>query len=453
MAQINQKQDRTAELGTGNIGTLLWRYAFPSIIAMAASSIYNIVDSIFVGQGVGDIGISGMTLTAPFMNLSAAFGAMVGVGSSTLISIKLGQGDTHTAQKILGNTITLNILLGILFTAACWPFLDQILHFFGASEATLPYARDYLLIILIGNVITHSYFGLNAVLRSAGHPNKAMQCTFLTIVANTILDPLFIFVFGWGIQGAAIATILSQAISLVWQLELFSRPEELLHFRRGIYALDMKIVRQSLTIGLSPFIMNSCACLVVLLINNRMVDFGGDMAIGAYGIVHRVVFLFVMVVVGLNQGMQPIAGYNWGARKNDRVWTVLKYTMIAATAVTTSGFLLGVFLPRPIIHAFGTGPELTEIAVRGFRFNVAAFPLAGVQMVITHFLQSIGHPGKSIFLSMTRQLLFLFPLVVILPYYWGLDGVWIAIPFSDGISTLTAVGMLLWLTKHLKSKK
>lgn len=441
------------ELGTKPIGKLLWQYALPSIIAMMASSLYNIVDSIFVGQGVGDIAISGMAVASPIMNLSAALGAMVGVGASTVISVRLGQGKYETAQHILGNTITLNIILGLFFTFACWPFLDKILYLFGASEATLPYARDYMLIILWGNVISHSYFGLNAVLRSAGHPRAAMNCTFLTIGANTILDPLFIFGFGWGIRGAAIATILSQAISLVVQICLFSRKDELLHFRRGIYKLDFSIVRQTIAIGLSPFIMNTCACLVVIFMNNSFLSYGGDMAIGAQGIVHRVIFLFVMIVVGFNQGMQPIAGYNWGAHQNDRVWTVLRYTIAAATAVTTTGFLIGELLPAPIIHAFGAGPELTKIAVRGFRIAVALFPLVGVQMVIGNFFQSIGHAGKSIFQSMTRQLLFLLPAVLILPRFWGLDGVWLAIPVSDGIAFFVSAAMLWWLVYHIKKQE
>ena len=262
--QIQQKQYVPTELGELGVGRLLWQYALPAIIAMAAASIYNIVDSIFVGQGVGDIGISGMAIASPFMNLSAAFGAMVGVGASTVISVRLGQQRYETAQHTLGNAITLNIILGLLFTIACLPFLDNILTLFGASEATLPYARDYMRIILIGNVVSHSYFGMNAMLRSAGHPKAAMNLTFLTIIVNTILDPLFIFVFDWGIKGAAWATILSQLVSLMVQIKLFSRKNELLHLKRGIYGLKSDIVRQCLAIGLSPFLMHSCACTEVI---------------------------------------------------------------------------------------------------------------------------------------------------------------------------------------------
>ncbi len=444
------QQHVPTELGTKPIGALLWQYSLPAIIAMVASSIYNIVDSIFVGQGLGDEAISGMAVASPFMNLSAAFGAMIGIGASTVISVRLGQGKYDEAQHILGNTISLNVVLGVIFTVVCLPFLDEILYLFGASDVTLPYARQYMLIILLGNMVTHLYYGLNAVLRSAGHPRMAMSCTFLAIIINCLLDPLFIFVFHWGIQGVAWATIIAQAIAFCWQLRLFSRPTELLHLRKGIYRLRLDIVRQCLAIGLSPFLMNSCACLVVLFCNNRLLQYGGDMAIGAYGIVNRVVFLFVTIVMGLVQGMQPIVGYNWGARQNDRVFRVLRYGITGATCITLAACLTGELMPAPVIHIFGAGPELTEKAVQAFHFVVAAFPLVGAQMVIGNFFQSIGHAGKSIFLSVTRQMLFLIPLLAVLPQWWGLDGVWLSMPISDSLSFIAAAGMLGYMVRKLK---
>lgn len=444
------KQYVPTELGELPISRLLAAYALPATVAMVASSVYNIVDSIFVGQGVGDIGISGMAVASPFMNLAAAFGAMVGVGASTVISVRLGQGKYDVAQNILGNTITLNLILGVAFTLACWPFLDTILYLFGASEATLPYARDYMRVILLGNVVTHCYLGLNSILRSAGHPRLAMNCTFIAIIANTILDPLFIFIFQWGIQGAAWATVLSQTIALLMQARLFSRPTELLHLRRGIYRLRLDIVRQCVAIGMSPFLMNSCACLVVLMVNRRLLDYGGDMAIGAYGIVNRVVFLFVTIVLGLVQGMQPIVGYNWGARKNHRAWAVLRLTIVWATLVTVSAMVIGEFFPANVIRIFGAGEELTEKAVRAYRIIVSMFPLVGAQMVMGNFFQSIGHAGKSIFLSVTRQLLFLVPSLALLPHWWGLDGVWLSMPLSDSVSFFTACGMMWYLVVKLR---
>ncbi len=299
-------------LGTEPIGKLLTKFAIPSIIAMTASSLYNMTDSIFIGHGVGPLGIAGLALTFPLMNLAAAFGSLVGVGASTLVSVKLGQKDYDGANHVLGNVFTLNLIMGIAFSVVFLILLKPILYFFGASEQTLPYAKEYMEVILCGNVITHMYLGLNAVLRSSGFPQMAMSATLLSVVINCVLNPLFIFVLGWGIKGAAWATVLSQGISLSGQLIHFARPSQLLHFRKGIYRLRGEIVRGIFSIGMSPFLMNMCSCLVVLLINLGLKEHGGDMAIGAYGIVNRISFLFVMIIMGFNQGMQPIAGYNFG---------------------------------------------------------------------------------------------------------------------------------------------
>ncbi len=431
-----------SDLGTLPVGKLLRQYAFPAIVAMTASSLYNMVDSIFIGQGVGPLAISGLAITFPFMNMSGAFGAMVGVGASTLISVRLGQQDREAAQLIFGNAVTLTLVLGVLFGTAALVFLDPILYFFGASAGTLPYAREYMEVILLGNVITHSFFSFNSVLRSVGHPQLAMNATIIAVVGNSILDPLFIFALGLGIRGAAIATVLAQVISLAWQVSVFRRPGELLRFRRGIYRLKGKIVGDTLAIGMSPFLMNTCACLVVILINRGLAQYGGDLTVGAYGIVNRVSFIFVMIVVGLNQGMQPIAGYNYGARIYDRVLKVLRYAMLSATFVTTAGFLIGELVPEWCVRAFTSDPELTAISVKGMRIVMAVFPLIGMQMVTGNFFQSIGHAGKSIFLSLTRQLLFLVPLLLTLPRIWGVRGVWMAMPVSDAIACVVAAVML-----------
>ena len=449
------------ELGTRSIPRLLFQYAVPAIIAMTAASLYNIVDSIFIGHigpdgGWGNsdgMAISGLALTFPLMNISVALGAMVGVGASTVISVRLGQREYKTAQHVLGNTVVLNIVLGTIFMAVCLYWLDPILRLFGASEATLPYAHDYMTVILLGNVISHSYFGLNAVLRSAGHPQKAMYCTILTVVANAILDPIFIFWLGMGIQGAATATILSQLVSLVWQFKLLSNKNEMLHLHRGIYGLRPHIIRQIIAVGMSPFLMNLCACLVVLLINKGMKQYGGDTAIAAYGIVNRVVFLFLMMVMGLNQGMQPIVGYNWGARQNDRVWHTLRLTILCAEVVVITGFVMGEFFPNTLTHLFTDNQPIVAMADRGFRIDVMVFPIVGAQMVIGNFFQSIGHAGKSIFQSLTRQMLFLIPGLILLPPYFGLDGVWLAIPVSDVLSFFVSIGMLWWLVKKVKNEE
>ena len=438
------------ELGTERIRKLLVQYAVPAIIAMTASSLYNMVDSIFIGHGVGPLAISGLALTFPLMNLAAAFGSLVGVGAATLVSMRLGQRDYDTAGKVLGNVFMLNLIIGVAFSIVTLLFLDPILYFFGASEATVGYAREYMTVILLGNVITHMYLGLNSVLRASGHPRKAMYATINTVVINTVLDPLFIYGFGWGIRGAAIATVLAQVISLVWQFRILSDRRELLHFRRGIYRLHAKIVRDILAIGMSPFLMNLAACFIVILINKGLKEFGGDLSIGAYGIVNRVAFFFVMVVMGLNQGMQPIAGYNFGAQQYDRVLRVLKLTAIGATCVTTCGFLLGELMPRLAVSLFTKDAELVRLAAEGMRITFVCFPIIGFQMVATNFFLSIGMAGKAIFLSLSRQLLFLLPGLVLLPplfdqyTQWnGSWGVWCAMPLSDLLASIVAFLMLM----------
>ena len=444
------KNTATLELGTKPVGRLLTQYALPAIIAMTASSLYNMVDSIFIGQGVGALAISGLAVTFPFMNLSAAFGAGVGIGSSSYLSVKLGQKDYSTAQRILGNNVTLNIIIGLVFSVVSLVFLDPILYFFGASEQTIPYAREYMIIILLGNIITHLYFGMNAVLRAASKPRQAMYTTIFTVVLNSLLDPLFIYTFDMGIRGAAVATILSQAVALVWQTRLFSDKNELLHLKRGIYRLDNKIVKNILGIGISPFAMNATACLVAIFVNQRLLEYGGDLAVGAYGIANRVAFIFVMINMGVNQGMQPIAGYNYGAQKYDRLMRVLTLAMIAGTCVTTSGFLVAEFMPHLCVRLFTNDAVLTELSVNGIRLMMAAMPIVGYQMVVTNFFQSIGKAKISIFLSLSRQLLFLVPLLGILPLFFGITGVWIAMPISDTFSAIFALVMMVRYMRMFK---
>ena len=443
-------QKPPSALGTESIGKLLMQYAVPAIIAMTASSLYNMVDSIFIGHGVGTMAISGVALTFPLMNLAAAFGSLVGVGASTLISVKLGQRDYDTAQRVLGNVFVLNMVLGVAFTIIVMLFLDPILYFFGGSDQTVGYARDYMQIILLGNAVTHLYLGLNAVLRSSGHPQKAMYATIATVVINTVLDPVFIYSFGWGIRGAAIATIVAQVISLAWQFKLFSNKEELLHFHRGIFRLKRKIVFDSLAIGMSPFLMNLAACFIVILINQGLKEYGGDLAIGAFGIVNRLVFIVVMIVMGLNQGMQPIAGYNFGAKLYERVNKVLKLTIIYATVVTTFGFLVGMLVPDLVVGIFTSDAELIDISARGLRIVVMFFPIIGFQMVTSNFFQSIGMASKAIFLSISRQVLVLIPCLLILPRFYGQLGVWISMPISDLIASLIAGGMLWWQFRQFR---
>ncbi len=438
-------------LGTENIGKLLTQYAIPAIIAMTASSLYNITDSIFIGHGVGPLALSGLAITFPLMNLAAAFGSLVGVGASSLLSIRMGQKDYETANDILGNVFVLNLIMGIGFSVIVLTFINPILLFFGASTNTLPYARDFMMIIISGNVITHMYLGLNALLRSSGNPQKAMMCTIYTVLINMVLNPLFIFGFKWGIQGSAFATIISQILVLAWQIHLFNDKKYFIHWKRGIYKLKKKIVNDSLSIGMAPFLMNAASCIIVIVINQQLIKNGGDLAVGAYGIVNRIAFLFIMIVMGLNQGMQPIAGYNYGAKLYDRVREVLKKTILFATLIMIVGFTIVELFPHVVASIFTTENDLINMAVPGLRWVFLCYPLVGLQMVASTFFQSIGKPKKSIILSLTRQIIFLIPLLLILPNYWGTTGVWVSMTISDATSILLA-SILLWTEYQIFKK-
>ena len=438
-----EQKGSPAELGTGNIRQLLLKYAIPSVIAMTAASLYNITDSIFIGQGVGALAISGLAITFPLMNLSAAFGSLVGVGASSLMSLRLGQKDYSTANNILGNVFVLNLILGLSYTVIVLLFLDPILRFFGASSETLPYARDFMMIISMGNVITHLYFGLNAMLRATGNPYKSMYATIFSVVINIILAPIFIFIFRWGIRGAALATVTAQTTTLIWQIMHFTNKSNFIHLQKGSLKLKRKIVIDSLTIGTAPFLMNAVASVIVILINTSLIQYGGDLAVGAYGIINRVAFLFVMVVMGFNQGMQPIAGYNFGARQYDRVNHVLKLTIILATSVVMAGFMIGELFPRTVASVFTREKELIDIVVPGMRIVLLVFPIVGFQMVTSNFFQSIGMPGKAIFMSLSRQVLFLLPFLLILPPVFGVRGVWYSMPASDLMASIVATYLLV----------
>ena len=435
-----QNSSIPTELGTEKIGKLLKQYALPAIIAMVASSLYNMVDSIFIGQGMGPLAISGLAITFPLMNLSTAFGTLVGAGAATMLSVLLGQQHYKAANKILGNVVSLNIIIGALFMAVSLIFIDQILYFFGASENTLPYAKEYITIILYGNIITHLYFGLNAAMRSTGNPKKAMALTIFTVVFNTILDPIFIFVLDMGIAGAAWATVLAQTVAMILVMTHFSNRSRAIHFSKGIIRLHWKVAKTSLVVGMGPFLMNAAACIVTLFINQQLRDYSGDLGIGAYGICNRFIFMFIMICMGLNQGMQPIAGYNYGAKLYSRVREVFWKTARLATYVTTLCFVIGVFIPEAAVGIFTHDEELTRIASDALRILTLVFPIVGFQMIGTNFFQSLGMVKKSIFLSLTRQLIFLLPCLYILPLFIGTEGVWFSFTVSDILSaTLTAI--------------
>ncbi len=443
------KENNPHILGEAPIGKLLVAYSIPAIIGMTLTSLYNIIDSIFIGHGVGALAISGLAITFPLMNLLVAFCTLVGVGGATLSSIRLGQKDKKGAEDILGNVAILCVINAIFYGGLAFIFLEPILFFFGASEATLPYARDFMQVILLGSPISYVMIGLNNIMRATGYPKKAMLSSMLTVGCNIILAPIFIFVLNWGIRGAALATICSQFIGMLWVLYHFYSPKTYIRFQRHSMRLKQHIIANIFAIGMSPFVMNVCACCIVIFINNRLLNYGGDMAIGAFGILNRIQMLFVMIVMGITMGMQPITGYNYGAQHFDRVKRTLKLGITAGCIITTLGFIIGELFPGIFVGMFTDNHELTDEATLALRIGILSFPVVGAQIVITQFFQSIGKARISIFLSLSRQLLFLLPGLAFLPPFYGVEGVWFSMPLSDALAFAVAALMLAY---HYKKK-
>ena len=450
---------KTLSLGSDNIGKLLFNYATPAIIAMASSSLYHLIDSAFVGHGVGGAAIAGMAITMPIMNIGAAFGAMVGVGAGARISLRLGEGNKAAAEKTLCNAVILNIIIGFAIMAFMLTFLDEILMLFSggkASAETLAYAKDFMQIILLGNVTMHLYLGMNDMIRASGNPRKSMAIMLTSVAVNLALNPLFIFVFEWGIRGSAAATIIAQFVSFLIALSHFCSKRSFLHFKREAFHFDWKIVGNILSIGLAPFLMNICASVVVAFVNTAMLKYGGaDLYVSAYGIVNRIALLFIMVVMGLNQGMQPIVGYNYGAKNYARVRKVVYMTICCGVAFATLGFILGETIPDVIARAFvdsenGNDSLIVEAATQGLRIVLAVFPLVGFQVVVGGFFQYIGKAPLAIFISLTRQLLFLLPLLWFLPREFGAHGVWISMPIADSASIVLALILFIWQIRKIK---
>ena len=436
-------------LGTEPIGKLLLQYSIPAIIGMTITSLYNIIDSIFIGHGVGPMAISGLAITFPLMNLVVAFCVLISAGGATISSIRLGQKDIKGATDVLGNTLMLCLTNAVLFGGLAYLFLDPILFFFGASTA---YARDFMQVILLGTPITYTMIGLNNVMRATGYPKKAMLTSLVTVIANVIIAPIFIFHFGWGIRGAAMATVLSQFIGMIWVVNHFRNKESFVHFMPGFWKMKRRIIGSIFSIGMSPFAMNVTACIIVILINNSLQKYGGDMAIGAYGIINRLLMLYVMVVMGLTMGMQPIVGYNYGAQKIDRVKHTLRLGIIVGVLITSSGFIICELFPHTVSAIFTDSDELIDMASSGLRICTLMFPFVGAQIVISNFFQSIGMAKISIFLSLSRQLVYLLPGLLLLPPLYGVKGVWISMPVSDGLAFVTAVVILMVYIKKVKEK-
>ena len=476
----------TQSLGTDNIGRLLFSYAIPAIIAMTSSSLYHIIDSAFVGHGVGGAAISGMAITMPIMNIGAAFGAMVGVGAGARISLRLGEGNKRAAERTLANAVILNIIIGFIIMTLMLTFLDDILILFSggrASKETIQYAREFMQVILCGNIITHLYLGMNDMIRASGYPRKAMYITLTTFAITIILNPLFIFKFGWGIRGSAAATVLAQLVAFFIALSHFSSKHSFIRFKREAFHIDWKIIGGILSIGLAPFLMNICASTVAAFVNSAMLKYGGmgaddivsrvvtigkaqccdvgvpDIYVGAYGIVNRVILLFVMVIQGLNQGMQPIVGYNYGARNYGRVRKALFMTIGAGMVISTIGFLLSQFAPESIARMFvdgdkgGNEQQMIAATTQGLHLVTIMFPLVGFQIVAGGFFQYIGKAPLAITTSLTRQLLFLVPLLWILPRTFGAYGVWCSMPIADAASILLALSFFIWQMRKMRREE
>ena len=439
---------KITELGTQSVRSLLLKYALPGIIAMTASSLYNMVDSIFIGHGVGAMALSGLTVAKPFMDICAAFGTLVGVGASSLVAIKLGEKDYRSANDVLANVILLNVLLGAIVMAVGLYWLDPILYAFGASDVTIAYAREYMEIILWGNILTHIYYGLNSMLRSIGHPKIAMYATIVAVVTNIILDPIFIFVLDMGVRGAALATMISQLVSVIIELIIFLNPKEVIYFHRGIWRLKRDITMRALGIGTAPFLMHMASCFVVIVLNNQLKRYGGDMAIATFGITNRFMFFFAMVVMGLNQGMQPIVGYNYGAKLFDRMTRALKLTAMCATCVMGVLWLFGLIWPEGFIRLFTHDELLIAQSIAPARVMLCTMVMVGFPMVVGNFYTSIGMSGKAIFLSLTRQVIFLIPCILLLPLlfqvlnFTPIWGVWWSLPICDALAAVLAAIIL-----------
>lgn len=443
-----------ADLGTRSISRLLIEYSVPAIIASVATSLYNIIDSIFIGRGVGAMAIAGLAITFPLMNLVAAFCMLIAAGGAAITSIFLGQGNRNRAVDVLNSVLTMCLINSVVFGGIALLFLDPILYFFGATPETIPFAREFMEVILWGTPISYVFIGLNNLLRASGYPRKAMMSALISVVVNIILCPLFIFKLEWGIEGAAWATICGQFCAFIWVLTHFCSRKSYVHFQIERGWIKFNIVKKIYAIGLSPFLMNVCACVVVIFINHALLDYGGtagNLAVGAYGILNRTTMFFVMIVFGVTQGMQPILGFNYGAGQLDRVKRTLMMGVWVGCGVTVVGWGLTELAPGSVCSLFTIDPSLIALAERAFRINFVAYPLVGCQIVIQNFFQSIGHPAYSIFMSLTRQLIFLIPFLLFMPRMFGLDGVWASMTASDILAFFLALG-LLWfsMSKHSK---
>jgi len=451
---ITGNADRLKELGTASIWRMLLKYSLPAVVGTVVMSIYNIIDSIVIGHAIDDPNVvSGIAVTFPVMNLATALGMLIGAGSATRVSIVMGQDDKRMAEVILGNSVQLTVLIGLAYITVFAVFLTPILKMFGASPNSLPYAREFLMWVLPGMVLMNLTFSYNNVMRATGYPGKAMYTNLIGAGLNMILAPLFLFGFKWGIKGAAIATDISMLVTAFFVMSHFFKKESELHFVRGTFKFNWPVIKSILYIGMAPFLINVAGSMINAIVNNSLLKYGGDNAIASVVVFNRFVTIFVMVVIGICQGMQPILGYNYGSGRFDRLFKTLWLAAGSAVVVTTIGSLLGAFNPRVIASMFMQDETQIQCAVNCIRITTVTFWMVGFQIVGTNFFQSLGMAGKAVFLSLTRKIIFMIPLLLILPPHFGLDGVWCCYPISDLAATLVTTSMLIWQIRKIKSQK
>ncbi|MDE5877931.1 MAG: MATE family efflux transporter [Muribaculaceae bacterium] len=447
----SQNSDRLRELATAPVWRLLVKYSLPAVVGTVVSAVYNIIDSIVIGHAIDDPNVvAGIAVTFPVMMLATALGMLIGVGAATRISIVMGQKDKPMAELILGNCVMLTCGIGLVYMGAFAAFLNPLLKLFGASPNSLPYAREFLLWVLPGMVLMNLTFSYNNVMRATGYPGKAMFTNIIGAVLNAILAPLFLFVFKWGIRGAAIATDLSMVVTAFFVMSHFFKKSSELHFVRGTFRLHADVIKSVIYIGMAPFLISVAGSAINAIVNNSLLKYGGDDAIASVVVFNRFVTIFVFIVMGICQGMQPILGYNYGSGRFDRLFRTLWLAAGTAVVVTTTGSLVGAFNPRTIASMFMQDEQQITCAINCLKITTMGFWMVGFQVVCTNFFQSLGMATKAVFLSLTRQVLFMIPMLLILPPRFGLDGVWACYPICDVVAAIVAGCMLFWQVRHIK---
>jgi len=438
-----------------SVGKLLLEFSIPAIIGMLVNTLYNIIDRIFIGhiEGIGNLAMAGVGVTMPLMTIILAFGMLIGIGTATKISIKLGEHDKESAEKLLGNAFTLIIIISIFLTVFGLVFSNPLLKMFGASENIIGYGEDFIQVIFIGCIFNMISFGLNHSIRSDGSPKIAMASMLMSAIINIILDPIFIFGLNLGVRGGALGTVVAQLISSIWILYYFTKGSSTLKIRKKNLRLDKKSVMGIIAIGVSPFSMQIAQSAVQIIANNSLQLYGGDIAVSAMTIIGSLAMVFLMPIFGLNQGLQPIIGYNFGAKKYDRVKQAVKYGVIAATIIVTVGFIVIEAASELLVKVFNNDPSLIEVTSHGMRIFLLMLPFVGGQVIVTNYFQSIGKVKISMLLSLLRQVIILIPCLLIIPMFKGLDGVWIAGATSDFLSVIITYVVFVRKSKELVENK